>query len=196
MSPWMKIPYTLFLCLLVPVYWVHYGPRNFLWFSDLALLMIAAAMWLQSRWLASMAAVSVLLLELAWNLDFFTRLIADVRLLGLADYMFERSRPLPLRALSLFHVVMPPLLVWLVLELGYEPRAWLAQAALSWIVLPLTYALTRAQDNVNWVYGLGKEPQRWMPPWLYVGLLMVLFPLCVYLPTHLILAHLAGPRGG
>lgn len=195
MSLWIKIPYTLFLGVLIPVYWIHYGPRNFLWFSDLALIMIAGAMWLQSRWLASMAAVSVLLLETAWNLDFLVRLVSGRRLLGLADYMFEAERPLPLRALSLFHVAMPVLLIWVVLKLGYEPRAWWAQTLLAWIVLPLTYWLTQPQDNVNWVYGLGSEPQRWMPPWLYLLLLMVLFPVCVYWPTHLLLARLFAARG-
>lgn len=32
----IKLGYTLFLLVLVPVYWAHYGPRNFLWFSDIA----------------------------------------------------------------------------------------------------------------------------------------------------------------
>jgi hypothetical protein len=190
MSPWIKLPYSLFLCLLVPVYWAHYGPGNFLWFSDLALFMIAGAMWLENRWLASMAAISVLLLELAWIVDFLVRLVSGVRLIGLADYMFEASRPLPIRALSLFHIAMPVLLIWLVRTVGYEPRAWLAQTLLAWIVLPLSYWLTSPHKNVNWVFGPGKEPQRWMPPWMYLGLLMLLFPLCVYLPTHLLLSKL------
>jgi len=34
----LKIIYTLFVCALVPVYWRQYGPANFLWFSDIALL--------------------------------------------------------------------------------------------------------------------------------------------------------------
>ena len=36
------VPYTLFVCSLVPVYWRYYGPANFLWFSDLALLITLA----------------------------------------------------------------------------------------------------------------------------------------------------------
>jgi len=42
----VKIIYTLFVCILVPVYWRYYGPANFLWFSDLALLLTWAALWL------------------------------------------------------------------------------------------------------------------------------------------------------
>ena len=34
---WLKVACTLFICILVPVYWIQYGPGNFLWFSDIAL---------------------------------------------------------------------------------------------------------------------------------------------------------------
>jgi len=41
--------------------------------------------------------------------------------------------------------------------------------------------------NINYVYGLSDEkPQQWMPPLVYLGLLMVGLPICVYLPTHLV----------
>ena len=53
----VKVPYALFVAVLVPVYWRRYGPANFLWFSDLALLVGLAAAWLESRLLAGMQAV-------------------------------------------------------------------------------------------------------------------------------------------
>src|SRR6266699_236026 len=60
---WVKVAHTLFVAVLVPVYWRRYGPGNFLWFSDLALFGALAALWLESPLLASMQAVSVSLLE-------------------------------------------------------------------------------------------------------------------------------------
>jgi len=57
---WLKLAYTLFICVVVPVYWLQYGPGNFLWFSDLALLATTAALWLENSLLVSMMAVSVL----------------------------------------------------------------------------------------------------------------------------------------
>lgn len=202
MPLWIKVAVVGFLCVLVPAYWHHYGPQNFLWFSDLALFMAAAALVLEEhrpvagRWLASMAAVSVLLLEVAWNLDFFARLLFGVEVLGLADYMFESHRPLFIRLLSLFHVPMPPLLLWMVWRLGYEPRAWLTQTAVAWVVLPCSYWLGTPEQNINWTHGPGDGPQRWMPQVLYLALLMALFPLCVYLPTHLLLRRLFPPGRG
>jgi hypothetical protein len=185
----IKIAYTLFLAVLVPVYWAHYGPRNFLWFSDIALLGAGAALWLESPLLASMMLLAVLLPECAWNLDFFGRLLTGHRMFGMSAYMFERDRPRFIRALSLFHVPLPVGLGWLVHRLGYDRRAWLGQSLLALVVLPVTYWLTDPAENVNWVHGLG-APQRRLPPWLYLALLIVAFALVLYLPPHLLFVYL------
>jgi hypothetical protein len=180
----VKVAYTIFLAVLVPVYWAHYGPANFLWFSDIALLGGGAALWLESPLLASMMMLAVLLPECAWNLDFFGRLLTGRRMFGMSAYMFERERPRFVRALSLFHVPLPIGLVWLVHRLGYDRRAWLGQSLLALVVLPASYWLTDPAENVNWVHGLG-APQRRLPPWLYLALLIVAFSLVLYLSPHL-----------
>ena len=187
---WLKIVYTLFLCILVPVYWKQYGPANFLWFSDIALFVTAASLWLESSLLASMMALSVIVLESIWIIDFLIGLIIGSPVIGLSAYMFDSKIPLSIRALSLFHIVLPLLLVWLLYRLGYDRRALLAQTLLAWIVLPLSYFLAKPSDNVNWVYGLGGGTQKWMPAPLYLVLLMIAFPLVLYLPTHLLLKRL------
>ena len=187
---WLKLIYTLFICVLVPVYWVHYGPTNFLWFSDIALLVTAAALWLESSLLASMMSLSVVVLESVWIVDFIIGLIAGSSVIGLSAYMFDSKISLPIRALSLFHIILPPLLVWLLYRFGYDTRALIAQTLLAWIVLPVSYFLTKPSQNVNWVYGPGGGPQKWMPAPLYLVLLMLAFPLVLYLPTHLVLKKL------
>ena len=187
---WLKISYTLFLCILIPVYWRQYGPSNFLWFSDIALFVTAASLWLESSLLASMMAVSVVVLESIWIIDFLIGLIIGSSVIGLSAYMFDSKIPLSIRALSLFHVVLPVLLLWLLYRLGYDRRALLAQTLLAWMVLPLSYFLTKPSDNVNWVYGLGGGTQKWMPAPLYLVLLMIAFPLVLYLPTHFLLKKL------
>jgi len=194
---WIKLAYTLFVLLLVPVYWLEHGPANFLWGSDIALLVTLVALWAESALFASMMALAILLPELAWNIDFFWRLSfgADaLRLLG-TQYMFDPELPLLVRGLSLFHVFLPVLLVWLVCRLGYERRALVYQSVLAWVVLPATYLFTDPKANINWVRGFGREPQAWMPAPVYLVLLMIAIPLVVYLPTHLLLGRLfAAPR--
>ena len=187
---WLKIVYTLFICVLVPVYWARYGPGNFLWFSDIALFTTAAALWLESSLLASMMAVSVLVLESVWIIDFLIGLIAGSSVIGLSAYMFDSKISLPIRALSLFHIAMPVILVWLLHRFGYDRRALIAQTVLAWIVLPASYFLTSPSQNINWVYGPGNGPQKWMPAPLYLTLLMLAFPLVLYLPTHFLLKKL------
>jgi len=189
---WSKMLYTLFLAVLVPAYWVYWGPRNFLWFSDIALLTTAVALWLESSVLASMMLLAIALPELGWNADFFGRLLTGRHLLGLSAYMFDPRVPGFLRALSLFHVALPIVLVWLVARLGYDERALVAQTVTAWIVLPVTYWLTDEDDNINWVYGPGTRRQSWMRPPAYLALLMVVFPVVFYLPVHLVLRALFG----
>lgn len=189
---WVKIAYTLFVVLTVAVYAVKYPLCNFLWFSDIALLMAVPALWLESALLAGMATVGVLLPEMLWNASYFWQLVTGRRLGGLADYMFDAAKPRYLRALSLFHVLLPLLLVWMVWRLGYDPAALPAQTVLAWVVLPVCYLRTPVAENVNWVFGLGGTPQRRLPPPVYLGLLMAGFPLLVYLPTHFMLIALFG----
>src|SRR5581483_6196499 len=184
---WIKLAYTLYVSVTVVVYAIKYPPGNFLWFSDIALLATVPALWLENNLLASMTAVGVLLAELLWNAGFFAQLLTGRRVSGLTDYMFDPTKPRYLRALSLFHVFLPVLLLWMIARLGYARDAWYAQTALAWVVLPLCYWLTSPEDNVNWVFGPGGGPQRRLPPLVYLGLVMIAFPLCIYLPTHFLL---------
>jgi hypothetical protein len=142
---------------------------------------------MESSLLASMVLISSGFLELLWVVDFLVRLTLGVSVIGLSAYMFDSEIRLSVRALSLFHVVLPVIVVWIVSRLGYDGRAFLAQSALAWVVLPMSYLLTKRSENVNWVHGFGSEPQRRMSSRLYLALLMLLFPLVIYLPTHLVL---------
>jgi hypothetical protein len=188
---WLKLAYGSFLGLLVPVYWRSYGPGNFLWLSDIALGATAAAVVFEAPAPAGMMAVGVLPLEIAWTIDFAT----GGRALGLADYMFDRGKPRFLRALSLFHVALPPTWLWMLARFGYDRRSLRRQTLLTWAVLPLTYHLTDPEANVNWVFGPGSSPQRRIPPLAYLALEMAALPLFAFLPTHLLLRRLFPPSG-
>src|SRR5580692_8105682 len=117
-----KIAGTAFLAVLIPVYWRTYGPTNFLWFCDAALILTVAGMWLESSLLISMCAVGILLPQCLWLVDFGGSL-AGFHVLGLTSYMFDPHLPLFTRGLSLFHGWLPLLLVWLLARLGYDQRA-------------------------------------------------------------------------
>lgn len=179
---WLKIAYTAMVFVIVPVYWVQHGPSNFLWFSDIALFAVLITLWHENRLLPSMMAIGVLPLEIIWMIDF---------VLGgpfqIAAYMFDDTMPLYLRGLSLFHLVMPPVLIYLLRRSGYDQRALLYQSALIWLVLPVTYMVNPEGKNINWVLGFGTEPQEMMDPRAYLVLLMVLVVLIMHIPMHFLL---------
>ncbi len=189
---WLKLGYGSFLSVLIPTYWREYGPGNFLWLSDIALGSTAAAVIGERPGLAGMTAVGALPLEAAWNVDFAT----GGRVLGLAGYMFDRRLSPFLRGLSLFHVVLPPTLIWMLRRFGYDRRSLFRQTLLTWLVLPLSYALTDPAENINWVFGPGSSPQRRVPPPVYLALEMTALPLLAFLPMHLLLRRLFPPPRG
>lgn len=187
---WLKAAYTAVVALILPIYWLRHGPKNFLWFSDIALILLVPALWLESALLFSMMAVGVLLPEAVWTISYLGGLLFRRPVTGLAGYMFDPDLPRWLRGLSLFHLILPPLLIWGVWRLGYDSRALSLQTLLAWAVLPATWLVTDPAKNINWVFGPGERPQRRIDGRLYLGFVMLFFPVCVYLPTHWMLSWL------
>jgi hypothetical protein len=186
---WFKLGYTVFVVILVAIWLRYYGWRNLLWFSDIALIGAVPALWLEDARITSVLAVAVLLPEMLWNVDLAGRLLLRRRISGLTDYMFEQARPLILRRLSLFHVPLPLVLLWLLAAYGYaEPIALPGAILLAAIVLPLSRAVSTPEKNINWSWGLGPEQSR-LPAYLYVSLLLLGFAVLIFVPTHAILRN-------
>ena len=192
-----KLAGTLFLAVLVPVYLHTYGPTNFLWFCDAALILTVVGMWLESSLLISMCAVGILLPQCLWLADFSCKLLG-FHFLGLTGYMFDRQLPWFTRGLSLFHGWLPGLLVWLLFRLGYDKRALTAWSLLATGLVLASYFFTppagahpadpNTPINLNYVYGFNdQKPQHLMNQNLYVALWLGTLWLVTYLPTHLVL---------
>ena len=173
------------VAVIVPVYWQAYGSTNFLWLSDIALILMLPALWLENRMIASMMAVGVLPLEIIWMVAF----LSGGTLGHMADYMFDPSLSLFLRGLSLFHFPMPAAIIYMLVRIGYNKHALFAQIGLVFLVLPLTYALTNATDNVNWVFGFDGV-QTTLPPLVYLAFLAMVMIILVIIPTHFLLKKL------
>ena len=200
---WARLAYTAFVAVLVPYYWRAYGPTNFLYYCDVALLMGLVAVWTGRSLFASAPAVGILVPQAVWMADFLGTLVG-YPLVGMTAYMFDSGLPLFTRGLSFFHFWLPLVLLWLLARLGYDRRAFWTWTALAWVLMPVCYFLLPAPPpseadpnlpvNVNYVYGLDdKQPQTWVPPLAWLGLLMAGLPLAVYLPTHLVLKRLFPP---
>ena len=177
------------MIVLIPTYWATYGPANFLWFSDITLMLACFAIITEQRLLASMAAVGGLVLESFWIIDLLIRLCCDIHLTGLTDYMFDPSLSIWLRSLSLFHIILPPLLLWLIVRLGYDNRAWRLQTLLSWIIIVITWLLTEPSENINWVFSYQNSEWLVNHPLLYLSIEFVVVT-AIYAMTHLFLIQI------
>jgi hypothetical protein len=192
-----KVAGTTFLAILVPVYLHTYGPANFLWFCDAALILTVAGMWWENSPLISMCATGILLPQCLWLLDFGSNLLG-FHFLNLTSYMFDPHLPLFTRGLSLFHGWLPLLLVWLLFRLGYDKRALSAWTILATGLVVVCYFFTppvgahpvnsNLPVNINYLYGFNdQQPQHWINQNLYIILWLGVLWLVAFLPTHLAL---------
>ena len=184
---WLKIVWTLWLIVWAPVYGRTYGAQNFLFFCDIGNVLIGMGLWLESVLIFSWVACGVLLFQMLYVVDLAGALVSGHHLIGGTEYMFDPTLPLPVRLLSLFHVVTPPLLVWAIRRLGYDSRGWKLQTLTAWIVVPINY-FWRPEFDVNWARGLFFHEQHTVPGWAYLLAYLIVVPLCLYWPTHKVLA--------
>src|SRR5215813_3442896 len=198
-----KLIYSAFCAVLIPVYLRDYGPINFLYFCDVALLTTLAAIWTENPLLASAPAVGILLPQTFWVVD-FTLSALKLPSSGTTAYMFSETIPLFTRGLSFYHVWLPFAVVFLVWRVGYDQRALSVWTVAAWVLLLISYFLMPAPPppagnpnlpvNINFAYGLGDvAPQTLMHPLAWLGMLFLVLPVFVYYPTHVLLMKIA-PR--
>ena len=183
---WLKILWTLWLAIWAPLYWKQYGLQNFLFFCDIGNILIGLALWLESPLIFSWQACGLLLFQTLYIVDLAIALLHGRHIIGGTEYMFDPGIPLPVRLVSLFHIVTPPLLLWAIWRLGYDRRGWKLQTLTAWMVIPLNY-LWRPGYDVNWARGPFFREQHLVPGAVYVLAYLVLVPLIIYFPTHLFL---------
>lgn len=198
-----RIAYTAFVAVLGPVYYRDYGPTNFLYFCDVALLLTLAGLWLENSLLISMCAVGILLPQFLWLIDFGGNFLG-IHLTGMTNYMFDPNLPIFTRGLSLFHGWLPLLLVWLLACVGYDKRALPAWTGLALLLVLVCYlfmppagahlANPNLPVNINYVFGFDdRHPQHWLNQNLYVVVWLGLLFGLAFLPTHLVLRRVYPP---
>jgi hypothetical protein len=199
----IKVCLSVFVTVLVLYYWRAYGPQNFLYFCDVALIVTTIGVWLESSLLISMEAVAILLPQMLWIADFVTR-IMGIHFLGMTDYMFDPKLSLFVRGLSLFHGWLPILILWLLWRVGYDRRALLLQTICGVSLLLVCYFCFLPPEvhsarafNINYVFGLDENhAQTKFPPLEWFGMLIVVIPVVLYVPAHLALSKLFSKPAG
>lgn len=187
MNALFKSLFTLFAAITAFIYWHEYGPQNFLWLSDIGLFLTVAALWSTSSLLISIISVGILPLEIVWTLDFCAHILTGTSPVGLTGYMFDLNLPLYLRAISLFHLVLPVLWLALLEKWGYDQRGFKYATILCTAVFVATYALPHPSENINLIFTPAFRDLTWISPrgW-FIGQIIVL-PIFLFWPVHRIL---------
>lgn len=194
---WVKGVFTAFVLVLVPNYWKAYGPTNFLYFCDVALLLTLIALWTESALITSACAVGIVLPQILWMADFISTMMGHP-ITGMTGYMFNGAIPWFSRFLSFFHFWLPIVLVWMLWRLGYDHRGFKLWTVLAWSLMAISFFFLPPPPapkghpgmpvNVNYVYGLSDTgPQTWLQPNAYFALLLLALPTLVFLPSHFVL---------
>ena len=195
-----KALFTAYMAVHLPAYWYNYGPTNFLYFCDVALVLTFVGVWIESALLVSMCCVGILVPQAVWLADFVARLGGGLHLIGMTDYMFDPTFPLWLRLLSLFHGWLPLLLLLLIWRFGYVRRAFWSWTLVAWALLLICFFFMPppmpnprlTPVNINYVWGPSDHAaQSWVPPYVWLAGLIFGLPLFAFAPVHLLLARFA-----
>jgi hypothetical protein len=153
--------------------------------------------------LTSAALVGIFFPQMLWVADFLGNCVG-VPLTGFTNYMFDgEHNPLFNRFLSFFHFWLPFLLLYMAFCLGYDRRGVWLWTLVAWAALAISYfflppPMNKEQllaagyteltpNNVNYVYALGgNEPQTWMEAPVFFAVMLVAWPVVIYVPSHLL----------
>jgi hypothetical protein len=189
---WLRWSAMVWLLAWLPTYWHTWGASNFLQLCDIAVILTCIGLWSNNRLLISSQAVSSLIVDTAWAVDAGCRLLLGRHLLGGTEYLFDSHYPLWVRLLSLFHLVMPGLFLWVLYRVGYDGRGYALQSGIA--LLAFTGArFTNAAKNMNFAFTDPFFGRAWGPPPLHVAISTLFMMIVVYLPTHLLLKRLFQP---
>lgn len=193
-----RVLYTAWMVVWVTIILTNQGPQNFFWLCNMAQFLILYGVWTGNRLILSSQAGMVTLVGAVWTLDFTAGVILGGSPLGFTAYMFSDELPVIARASSLYHMGVPPFVLWLLCCTGHDRRGPWLQCLIGAAGILGGWLFTEPRRNLNWVHEpLGIE-QTWMPEPAFVILLLLLYPLVLFFPgdylVRFILARL-GRRG-
>jgi hypothetical protein len=189
---WFRWLALLSLVAWFAAYWYAWGPANFLHLCDIAVILTGIGLCTNNSLLISSQAVSSVLIDIVWTLDVAARLIFGRHLIGGTEYLFDATAPLWARLLSLFHIVLPFILLWSLTRLGYDRRGWKLQSAILLPVLIASRYVTPDQ-NLNFAVTDPFLHRSYGPAPAHLFITFIFLVFVVYLPTHLLFTRLFPP---
>lgn len=176
----------VWLAVWIPAYWHAWGLANFLHLCDLAVLLTCIGLWTSNSLLLASQAVSSIVVDVLWTVDAAWMLAAKHPLIGGTEYLLDAHIALWIRLLSLFHIVLPPLLLWALWRLGYDRRACTLQIVIAALAF-IASRFTRPIANINYAFRDPFWHRQLGPVPVHLALSVLAMAVVVYLPIHLVL---------
>lgn len=141
----------VWLALYVPAYAQAYGGWHFLQLCNLGVLMACAGALLRRPLLWSSTALLSVPVGALWLADVVLRLCSGHFLHRGTAYLWNDTIPWPARLLSLYHVILPAILLVALRRRGYDPRAFAFLCIISGLACLLGLWAAPAADNLNYM---------------------------------------------
>jgi hypothetical protein len=189
---WLRWLALLWLFVWFPVYWHAWGAANFLHLCDVAVILTCLGLWTNNALVLSSQVVSSVVIDILWALDVAAWLVFHRHFIGGTEYLFDTACPIWIRLLSLFHVIMPVILIWSLGRLGYDRRGFRLQAVIALPVIIASRFVT-PEKNLNFALADPFFHRQLGPAPVHLAITYLALVLAVYLPTDLLFVRLYSP---
>jgi hypothetical protein len=190
---WARWVSLLWLAVWIPSYAIYWGWANFLHLCDVAVVLACVGFAYDNALLLSSQAVASLVGDLLWCLDAGWRWFAGTHLTGGTEYMWDARFPLWVRLLSLFHVILPLLLLAALRRTGYDLRAFRLQSLIAATLLVVSRFFGPSR-NLNYAFADPLLQRAFGPAALHLTLAFAALAGIIYWPTHRFLIWALPPK--
>jgi hypothetical protein len=164
--------------------------RYAVWFCNHAMIITGIAVLCRNRfWLTAMLNWSLIPVSL-WAIDFVGKVLFDVYIFGMTEYMFVGIGWMNI--IGLQHLFTVPLMLYAMHLIGKPSQnAWLGttlHAAILWVV---SYFFITPDYNINCAH-TACQPMQWLP--YYTVLWPVVAVLLFYISNKLLVWIFSGPK--
>ncbi|MBI3406708.1 MAG: hypothetical protein HY046_14740 [Acidobacteria bacterium] len=182
---WLAV---LWLIVWVPAYWHTWGCENFLLLCDLAVFLTCFGLLTGNSLLLSSQAVSMAFIGALWALDLLSYGIIGKHIIGGTGYLWDPQYPLWVRALSVYHILLPVIAIWALRRVGYDKRGWRLQSALA-IVITIASRWGDPAKNLNFAFTDPIFQRAWGPAPAHLAFILVVLIFAIYYSTHVMLGR-------
>jgi len=180
---WVRWASLVWLAVWIPSYAMYWGWVNFLHLCDVAVFLTCAGLAYNNVLLLSSQAVTSLAGGFLWCLDASWRSVVGRHLIGGTQYMWDTRFPLWVRLLSMFHVVLPLVLVPALRRTGYDHRALRLQCWVAGTLLAASRLLGPSR-NLNYAFADPVFHRAFGPAPIHLALIFAVLAGMIYWPTH------------